>query len=103
MKLFGFPLRTWLTFAVGFLLGSRAGRGPWDRAVVRFNQLQEKAKCGYSGHVKGKLEEAKGRFIEAKDHLKQARGHFQEAKSELADTFADLRDDPKENASRGSG
>ena len=44
MKVFGFRRMTLL--GIGFLLGSRAGRGPWDKAMGAWNQLQSKTGVG---------------------------------------------------------
>ena len=42
MKLFGMRLRTLGIFGIGFLAGSRAGRGPWDKAQAGMDQLKER-------------------------------------------------------------
>jgi len=44
MKVFG--MRRMALLGVGFLLGSRAGRGPWDKAVDAWNQFQNKTGVG---------------------------------------------------------
>jgi hypothetical protein len=40
MRLFGFRITTWLMFGIGFLLGSRAGNEPWQRAMEMFNEFR---------------------------------------------------------------
>lgn len=67
MKFFGFRPKTLLFFGLGFLLGSRAGRGPWEKAMALWSELQGKAQSqfGGDGHLKGKFEGAKDHFQEA--------------------------------------
>jgi hypothetical protein len=53
-------IRRMTMFGVGFLLGSRAGRGPWDKTVATWNQVQDKAGAGLRRtQVKEKIEQAK--------------------------------------------
>jgi uncharacterized protein YjbJ (UPF0337 family) len=63
MKIFGFRIKTLVFFGVGFLLGSRAGRGPWDKAMEFWEQFQGRAQSELgNGHLKGRFEEAKGKM-----------------------------------------
>ncbi len=56
-------LRRLTLLGLGFLLGSRAGRGPWDKAVGAWNQVQDKAGSRLpTGQVKDKIEQAKGKL-----------------------------------------
>jgi hypothetical protein len=56
-------LRRLTLLGLGFLLGSRAGRGPWDKAVGAWNQVQDKAGSRLpTGQVKQKIEQAKGKL-----------------------------------------
>ena len=44
MKLFHiFRVRSLGMLGAGFLLGSRAGRGPWNQAMTAWHRFQEKA------------------------------------------------------------
>jgi hypothetical protein len=48
---------------VGFLLGSRAGRAPWDKAKAAWSQVQDKAGSSLRpGQVKDKIQQAKGKL-----------------------------------------
>lgn len=47
MKLF--RMRTMGAFGLGFLAGSRAGRGPWEKAQATAEQLKEKVNGGPMG------------------------------------------------------
>jgi hypothetical protein len=48
---------------VGFLLGSRAGRGPWDKTAAAWSQVQDKAGSGLrKGQLKEKIQQAKGKL-----------------------------------------
>jgi hypothetical protein len=38
---------------IGFLLGSRAGRGPWDKAMGAWNQVQNKTGVGIGQKSQG--------------------------------------------------
>src|SRR5438132_8415823 len=40
MRFFGFRITTWLMFGIGFLLGSRAGKEPWQRAMEMWNDFR---------------------------------------------------------------
>jgi hypothetical protein len=40
MKLFGFRLRTWLFFGIGFMAGSAVGRGPFERLMEMVEELR---------------------------------------------------------------
>lgn len=40
MKLFGFRLRSWLFFGLGFLAGSAAGEGPFKRVMEMVDQFR---------------------------------------------------------------
>jgi len=40
MKFFGLRLRSWLFFGVGFLIGSAAGRGPFERVMEMVDQFR---------------------------------------------------------------
>jgi hypothetical protein len=44
MKVFG--MRRMGLLGIGFLLGSRAGRGPWNKAMDAWNQVQRKTGVG---------------------------------------------------------
>jgi hypothetical protein len=56
-------LRRLTLLGVGFLLGSRAGRGPWNKTVDAWNQVQDKAGSRLpTGQVKEKIEQAKGKL-----------------------------------------
>ena len=58
-----FRIRRVSLLGLGFLLGSRAGRGPWDKAAATWTQVQEKAGAGLRRtHVKEKIEQAKGKL-----------------------------------------
>ena len=58
-----FRIRRMTLLGVGFLLGSRAGRAPWDKAVATWTQVQEKAGAGLRRtQVKEKIEQAKGKL-----------------------------------------
>jgi len=58
-----FRIRRVTLLGVGFLLGSRAGRGPWDKAAASLGQVQEKAGSALRrGRVKEKIEQAKGKL-----------------------------------------
>jgi hypothetical protein len=46
MKLFGMRIRTLGMFGIGFLAGSRAGRGPWDKAQAGMEQLKGRVTGG---------------------------------------------------------
>lgn len=67
MKFFGFRIKTLLFFGLGFLLGSRAGPGPWEKAMALWSELQGRAKSefGGDGHLKGKFEGAKDQMKDA--------------------------------------
>ena len=41
-------MRTLGMFGLGFLAGSRAGRGPWEKAQAGMDQLKEKVNGGDS-------------------------------------------------------
>jgi hypothetical protein len=43
MKLFGFRIRSWLFFGIGFLAGSAAGEGPFKRVMEMVDDLRGKA------------------------------------------------------------
>jgi len=47
MKLF--RMRTLGAFGLGFLAGSRAGRGPWEKAEATAEQLKGKMNGGMGG------------------------------------------------------
>jgi hypothetical protein len=48
---------------LGFLLGSRAGRGPWDKAAATWGAVQSKAGSGLRrGGMKEKIEQAKSKL-----------------------------------------
>ncbi|HEY4408514.1 MAG TPA: hypothetical protein VGO87_01420 [Acidimicrobiia bacterium] len=47
MKLF--RMRTMSAFGLGFLAGSRAGRGPWEKAEATFGELKGKVNGGSMG------------------------------------------------------
>ncbi len=58
-----FRIRRMTLLGLGFLLGSRAGRGPWDKAVATWSQVQDKAGAGLRRtQVKEKIEQAKGKL-----------------------------------------
>jgi hypothetical protein len=44
MKVFGFRRMTLL--GIGFLLGSRMGRGPWEKAMGAWNEFQSRTGFG---------------------------------------------------------
>lgn len=47
MKLF--RMRTLGMLGIGFLAGSRAGRGPWEKAQASMGQIKDKVGGGASG------------------------------------------------------
>jgi hypothetical protein len=58
-----FRVRRMTLFGLGFLLGSRTGRGPWDKTVKTWNQVQDKAGASLNRtQVKEKIEQAKGKL-----------------------------------------
>jgi len=58
-----FRTRRMTLLGVGFLLGSRAGRAPWDKAVAAWSQVQGKAGSRLRpGQVKEKIQQAKGKL-----------------------------------------
>jgi len=58
-----FRVRRMTLLGVGFLLGSRAGRGPWDKATAALSQVQDKAGSKLRpGQVKEKIQQAKGKL-----------------------------------------
>jgi len=52
MKLF--RMRTLGAFGIGFLAGSRAGRGPWEKAQTTVGQIKSKMDGGM-GHTNGSM------------------------------------------------
>jgi hypothetical protein len=55
-----FRIRRMTLLGAGFLLGSRAGRGPWDKAAGAWRQVQEKVGSALRrGGMKQKIEQAK--------------------------------------------
>ncbi len=55
-----FRVRRMGLLGIGFLLGSRAGRGPWDKTMATWSQVSDKVSSGLSqGPVKQKIEQAK--------------------------------------------
>jgi hypothetical protein len=53
MKLF--RMRTLSAFGLGFLAGSRAGRGPWEKAEATVEQLKGKINGGPMGGPTGSV------------------------------------------------
>lgn len=55
IKILGIPIKvtTVAVFGAGFMLGSRSGRGPWDAALAKWNELRDRAE-GVLGEVPAK-------------------------------------------------
>ena len=51
MKLF--RVKTLGLFGIGFLAGSRAGRGPWDKAQEAMGQMKDKVSGSMGGGTNG--------------------------------------------------
>ena len=63
MKLF--KRATMMTvFGAGFLLGSKQGTGPWEKAMAKFNEFQ-----GNNPQVKEKVEQAKSQVNQMKSSV----------------------------------
>ena len=58
MKLF--RMRTLGMFGIGFLAGSRAGTGPWEKAQETFGQLKGKMDGTMGNKMDGTMGDSKG-------------------------------------------